>query len=372
MPFWIRSKGYALLIALSLYVAVANAYDSTKIDFQPSLLSGEWYSEGWDQLFYFANGSLLVVQITVLNIGFGSHHAGVFGLLVTPDNEKTIIKQSRSNREWEFSEDHLNLKIANNDLSGRHPQYQVRLSQKGGEIEVQFEAESEPWSLGRTLEIGKEYQYLSFFAPFAQADARYRFFADEQSEGGAWQVLKAGRGFATRYVNSAGLHKLIKYSTRVAAFGDSVISPIVYLSRDDKGSMQTHLALFEDGRLIHEAQGFALGVEQELETADSDQRAIPNKLTIDISEEGYSLQGTIEVERFLARVDPVDSLKPFVRAIVKLLNTPIQYRYLASYDLHYKNGARDARLQGKALLDHTVLRHERKDSGRVRGAGGRR
>ena len=359
---WISVRSYALLTLLSIFAFTSHAEDS-KIDFQPSLLRNEWYSEGWDQLFYFANGSLLVVQISVLNIGFGSHHAGVFGVLVTPDKDVTILKQSRSNREWDFSEDHLDLKIANNELNGRYPEYRVAVRQNSGEMEIDFKAKADPWSLGRTLEIGKNYQYLSFYAPFAHADARYRFFLDGQSEGVPWQVLKKGRGFAARYVNSAGLHNLIKYSTRIAAFEDSEINPIVYLSRDDKGGRQTNLALFENGRLIHQARGFELGMESKLETADADKRAIPSKFSININEADYSLQGTIVVERFLMRIDPVDSLKPFVRAIVRLLNTPIQYRYLASYDLNYKTDSRDLRLKGEALLDHTVLRHEKRDTG---------
>ena len=94
---------------------------------------------------------------------------------------------------------------------------------------------------------------------------------------------------------------------------------------------------------------------------------MPNTFGIDISEQGYSLKGTIEIGKFLSRVDPVDSLKPFVRAIVKLLNTPIQYRYLASYDLNYKTDSRDLRLEGEALLDHTVLRHEKRGTGESKG-----
>ncbi|MDJ0955874.1 MAG: hypothetical protein QNI91_03395 [Arenicellales bacterium] len=347
---------------LSIFVFTSYADDSPKIDFQPSLLRNEWYSEGWDQLFYFKDGSLLVVQISVLNIGFGSHHAGVFGLIVRPDEDKTILKQSRSNREWDFSEDHLDLKIANNELSGRYPEYRVVVRQKNGEMEIDFKAGADALSLGRTLEIGKNYQYLSFYAPFAQAGARYRLFIDGQSEDVPWQVLNDGRGFAARYVNSAGLHNLIKYSTRIAAFGDSEINPIVYLSRDDKGGRQANLALFENGQVIHQAQGFELEIESKLETADADKRGIPSKFSINLNEADYSLQGTIVVERFLTRIDPVDSLKPFVRAIVKLLNTPIQYRYLASYDLNYKTDSRDLRLQGEALLDHTVLRHEKRDT----------
>lgn len=361
--FSFRITSYVLVFFLTTSLLTTHADDSTKIDTQPSFLRDEWYSEGWDQLFYFADGQLLVAQITVLNIGFGSHHAGVFGLLVTADGQRTILKQSRSNREWTFSEDQLDLKVAKNQLFGKQPTYRVHINQSRGEMDIRFETEAEPWSLGKTLELDGDYQYVSFIAPFLRADARYRFFTEGESEPPDWQTLKDGRGFAVRYVNSTGLHDLIRSSTRVVSISDATMRPIIYISQDEDGGEQAYLGLFEDGRLIQQAQGFTLEIENKRETADSDERDIPRKMTVNINDGDFSLQGTIEISEFLARVDPVDSLKPFVRALVKLLNTPIQYRYLATYDLRYKSGEQEVAMQGKALMDHTVLRYQKRDRG---------
>jgi len=331
------------------------------IDFRPSLLRDEWYSEGWDQVFYFEDGSLLVAQITILNVGFGSHHAGVFAMLVTPDGKKTIIKQSRSNRKWEFSENLLDLQIAENRLSGKFPAFQVLIRQSKGEVEVDFTATAEPWRLGKTLKLGEAYQYVSFYAPALEAEGRYRIRADKETEYPEWQSVAGGRGFAVRYVNSIGLHNLIRSSTRIVDLENANISPILYTSVDKEGRQQGYLTLYENGRLIHEAGGFELLVKNRVETADDDKRNIPESYRIHVEEKGISLTGTIETEKFLARVDPVDSLKPFVRTIVKFLNTPIQYRYLANYDLDYQKDGQQVRLHGRALIDHMVLRHERRE-----------
>ena len=114
----------------------ADEFTDGSIDLRPSLLEDEWYSEGWDQIFYFEDGSLLATQMTILNLGFGSHHAGVFTMLVTPDGTKTIIKQSRSNREWEFADNTLDIQIANHRLQGSVADFRVLIRQAKGDPPV--------------------------------------------------------------------------------------------------------------------------------------------------------------------------------------------------------------------------------------------
>ena len=356
---FVRAVLFVFVTTLAI-TAYGDKFTDGSMEFRPSLLGDEWYSEGWDQIFYFADGSLLVAQITILNIGFGSHHAGVFTMLVTPDGAKSIIKQSRSNKEWESADDTLDLQIANHRLHGTRPDYRVLIRQSYGEAEVSFNATAEPWRLGKTLEIGDAYQYVSFYAPMLEARGRYRIRAKNETDLPDWQSLEGGRGFAVRYVNSIGLHKLIRSSSRIVDIDVSEISPILYISADKKGWQQANLALYKDGRLLHEAREIELQWENRVEDSDNDIRDIPDNYRIDISEQDFSLKGSIKIEEFLARVDPVDSLKPFVRAIVKFLNTPIQYRFLANYDLEYQSSGQQKRLQGRALIDHMVLRHEKR------------
>lgn len=352
------------ILALIVGGSAAGELDGAVIDQRPSLLSDEWYSEGWDQIFYFPDGTLLVSQITVLNIGFGGHHAGVFAMHLAPDGRKTIIKQSRSNREWEFAETELDLQVANHRLRGRHPEYQSLIRKGARAIDIRFESMTEAWRPGRTLDRDGDYQYVSFYAPLADATARFTLGDGQETAAAEWHDLAQGRGFGLRYVNSIGLHDLILNSTRIVDLERTPISPVIYTSVDTEGGVQNHLVLFEDGRVLHESEGFDLQTKGRIETAGDDTRDIPDHYSIEIKEDGFTLSGTVKIERFLARVDPVDSLKPFVRTIVKLLNTPIQYRYLARYDLEYNSGGGTSRLQGRALMDHMVLRHEKKQRNR--------
>ena len=351
----------ALFFVFAATVAIhthADEFTDGSIDLRPSLLEDEWYSEGWDQIFYFEDGSLMVAQMTILNLGFGSHHAGVFTMLVPPGGAKTIIKQSRSNRDWEFADNTLDIQIANHRLHGSSADYRVLIRQSKGEAEVDFNATAEPWLLGKSLEVGEAYQYVSFYAPMLEARGRYRLRVKGEPDFPGWQSLEGGRGFAVRYVNSIGLHKLIRSSSRIVDIDVSEMSPILYISVDKNGGQQANLALYKEGRLLHEAREIELQWENRVEDSDNDKRDVPDNYSIDVSKEEFSLKGTIKIEEFLARVDPVDSLKPFVRTIVKFLNTPIQYRFLANYDLEYQSKGQQMRLQGRALIDHMVLRHE--------------
>lgn len=355
---------FLFALVFASHANAAEDINEATVDFQPSLLSDEWYSEGWDQIFYFPDGSLIVSQITVLNIGFGGHHAGVFSMLVAPDGTKTIVKQSRSNRDWEFSGAELGLEVADHRLNGRPPEYRVLIRKPPDEVDIAFESLTEAWRLGKTQERDDDFQYVSFYAPIADASGRYRLEKGAGSNPEQWHDLEGGRGFAVRYVNSIGLHELISSATRIVDLERSTVSFVIYTSVDNSGGAQNHLALFQDGRVVHESKGFELQTSGLPESADNDSRDIPDNYTIDIEQDDFTLTGTVKIEKFLARVDPVDSLKPFVRTIVKLLNTPIQYRYLAKYDLDYTSGGQTARLQGQALLDHMVLRHERKQASR--------
>lgn len=333
-------------------------------DAQPLFLRDEWYSEGWDQLFYFSDGTFLAVQISILNVGFGSHHAGVLGLLVPPEGETLLLRNSRSHREWEFSEDKFSIEVAGHRLYGSHPDYHIRLRKKEGEIDVDFRAQAAPWRQGKFLQTHRDYAYLSFFAPLADASARYRKSVTGEIADAPWVVLDTGRGFAARYVYSTGLNDLIRSTTRVVALEQAGPVPVMIVSRDTEGGLLTRLALFENERLLHQTEGFAVDVGNRVETAEGDEREIPASFTFNYEDPEFSLKGTMRVDKFIVRFDPVDHIKPLIRTLVRFLNTPIQYRYLGSYDLTYTSGQRTVRMQGKTLIDHTTMRHEKKEQDR--------
>ena len=355
-----KTLTFGRYIVLAVCWAVSTTVPATtdSFEYRPSLLQDEFYSEGWDQLFYFTDGSLLVVQVTVTNIGLGNQHAGIIGMLVTPDGQRTMLKNSRSHGDWLFSDHALNLEIAGHRLSGSHPHYEIAIRKSTGEIEVEFDAQAPPWRLGRSVEFDNEYHRANFYAPLLTAHARYRFDPGGSANTTQWRQLSGGRGFAARYIYSTGIYKLVQSAMRIVAVEDAQLMPVIYVVRDARGGERTHLALFENGVLIHELQDFELTTQY---AADPDHRETPRKFYLNVKNEEFALNGAVRFERFLVRLDPVDMLKPHIRVFVKLLNTPIQYRYLARYDLNYidKHGMR--RLEGKAIMDYVVLRYSQKE-----------
>ena len=87
---------------------------------------------------------------------------------------------------------------------------------------------------------------------------------------------------------------------------------------------------------------------------------IPEVLSIDVKNNGSRLIGKVKITRVLSRLDPVDLLKAYIRIFVRLLNTPLHYRYLANYDLSWTHKGATKRLVGKALIDHMVLESDDK------------
>lgn len=335
------------------------AWSADPSDTQPILLNDEWYTEGWDQLFYFPDGSLVVSQLTVHNMGFGDHRASVIGIVVEPDGKEHVLTQTRSSGEWTFADNDFDIRIADHRLSGVYPDYEIDMRKSEGEIEVGFEAAAEPWRIGKTMQLHGDYRYLSFYAPMVRANGRYRFSADGNVQQAPWVSLADGNGFAARYVNSSGLWNLIRSSTRLVPFGDSDVNPMLHTLIDENGRQITHLALFENGELVHYAEDIGLSVSYFVEKAGSDSREIPDRFDVDAKGDGFTLKGTVTPENLLLRVDPVDWVKPPVQYLLKKINTPIQYRYLGSYDLSYEIDGRVRHLQGKVLMDHIVMRHER-------------
>ena len=170
--------------ALSAQVSLAQKKEQ---DFSPSYLENGLYTEGWDQIFYFPDGTLLIGQFTVTNVSFGDHNAGILGVLYRPDQVPVIIKKSRSKEKWTFASDHFDFSVLRNRLTGTAPNYKMAIRKVSGEIELEFTANAPIWRLGRTVQVGDDFQYVSFYAPLAVGRARYRLPKGEKGKFGDWR-----------------------------------------------------------------------------------------------------------------------------------------------------------------------------------------
>ncbi|MDH3639681.1 MAG: hypothetical protein OES09_14645 [Gammaproteobacteria bacterium] len=363
----IGTLGVLVLAALPA-IAQTSKTDSRDIlldpfETQPQFLSAERYTEGWDQYFYFDDGSLLSTHFLVTNLGIGDHRGLVVGTLVRTDGTTLTIKNGRARRDWSHATDQLDMRIASHELAQRPGHYRLYLNNASGEIEVNFRAISEPWRIGRTWEDASRghYQSVSVYAPMANAEGRFRLGprsgGDPVNE--PWSTLGAGRGFGLRYANSVALASIATDWLRVFPLGsEQTLAPALNAISKTDGGRGAQFAIVnpKDGRL---RQADTVVVEYEsIEIARHRGRIheVPAKLSVRGRGSGFSVSGTIVPVRFLHKFDLVKELKPIERFIVQFMTTPVHFRYLADYDIDFTSDGSTSRLTGKALVEFLSLK----------------
>lgn len=338
--------------------AADGGFTLSRFEIEPELLSGKRYSEGWDQHFAFDDGSLLSTHFIITNLGIGDHRGLVIGTLIRPDGNTLTIKNGRARKDWSFSSDRLDLRLASHQLSVADGRYRLFLKNASGEIEVAFDALAPPWRMGRTWEDHDEeaYQRLTAYAPAATATGRFRLGprsgADPENE--PWTSLGEGRGFGLRYVNSVALAGIAKDWVRVFPLrGKPGPAPALSALWDADRGHRAQFALIDGhGGLLQEADDVSVEYASLENISHQGQiYAVPDKLRVTGRGPGFSFSGTIASERFLQTFDLVEELKPVERFFVRFTKTPVHFRFLADYEIDLTAGQDTSRLIGTALME---------------------
>jgi hypothetical protein len=355
-----------LVVVLAFCLDTALAFDAEVEDHRPVLLDSESYTEGWDQYFHFEDGTFLAVQFLISNYGPTDHRALVIGSLVpVGDDEPLVIKNGRGRKDWSFDERGLDLKVAHHRFSGIHPDYHLYLRNSRGEVELTVKAQVEPWRLGRIPRPESEnFQYTSFLVPLADADGRYRRGSASAGTAGPWQPLRNGRGFAVRYLNNSSLSKVARTWIRIASIDrDAPSSPVFYLVQRPGPTQSSFLAIMSDGRIRKRWAHFpvTLIVAENDVAGDAEKDVVtawlpPHTVEFQISAPDGTVDGKIMMTRLLQRFDFVRELKPIERFFVQFLNTPVHYRYLATYELTFQGEGGDQQVTGTALAEVMSLK----------------
>ncbi len=347
-------------------LGAAQASESEVKDHRPVLLGAESYTEGWDQYFYFEDGTFLAVQFFISNYGPTDHRAMVIGSLSSSQsNEPMVIKNGRGRKDWSFEDSKLDLKVANHRFSGTHPHYRLYLRNSRGEVDLNVEASVDPWRLGHIPDAASEiFQYVSYIMPMARAQGRFRRGSESTGSAGPWKTLRDGRGFAIRYLNNSALSKVARSWVRVATIDtQDPSSPVFYLVQRPGQKQSSFLAITVGGEIRQQWTGFPVTLvipEQdapnEAEHDAEDYRLPPDAIQFQITGADGTVTGNITMTRLLQRFDFVRELKRIERFFVRFLNTPVHYRYLAQYDLSYQGKEGGQRLTGTALAEIMTLK----------------
>ena len=325
-------------------------------DLRPRLLQDELYTEGWDFYFLFEDGAWVTVQTIISNFGPGNHRGLVIGTVTMADGGSMVLKNGRPREKWQFSETGYDFKLARHHIRGEFPDYQIRLRNGRGELEIDLSATSPAW---RPLasEPGADGYYISMFLTQFKASGRYRSLREGDREQ-KWTPLEGGRGYAVRYLNAKSLSKVASGWLRLSplhADGDEM--PLLLLLTRPDGRQSNHMALLKGDVIAWQGHGFEVGYEQPVSMVPNG-HPVPQTITLKLEDGETSISGTIRVRQLLQRFDFVDELKKLERIFIRFTNTPVHYRYLADYDLRVSDGEGSRRLTGTGLTEFMTLKYQ--------------
>lgn len=290
--------------------------------FEPRLLADDTYSEGWEQLFRFADGTLLSAHFMITNLGPGSHRGIVIATLTLPDGTRYLVKNGRPRRAWQPLSGPGRLGIAGHRLLRRGGGYHLVLRNSVAEVELDYRPTVPAWDLGRTWVDKEAGRYLDrvYYAPALEARGRFRPGpARGGGAGSPWRPLAQGRGWALRYVNSTGAHRLLRRRLRLTSLGGHlrVMAGEFWVTAD--GTRRGRLARWRGGRLL----------------ADRPVRAFqrrpgqPDRPLAALVLAGGGLDGHLGGVRLLEEFDVLAHMDLLERLLIGAYSRPVERRYLA-------------------------------------------
>ena len=343
----------AVLAALALLPSPAARAGVPADLLVPRLLADETYSEGWEQLVRFADGSLLAAHFMITNLGPGSHRGIVIATLTLPDGRSLLIKNGRPRKAWQPLSGPTGLGIARHRLERRADGYRLRLKNSVAEVELRFRPTLPPWDLGRLWTdrgVGR-YQDVYYYAPRLVAEGRYRPGpASGGSDDGPWRPLAGGRGYALRYVNSTGAHRLLRHRLRLTSLDDGPEAVTGELVVTLGGGLRGRLARWRDGRRVW---------DRPLERL----QRVPRNGDRPLAEAelaGPGLRLRLEAPRLLQRFDVLARMGLLERLLIGAYSRPVERRYLARARLQGPGGGA---WQGRVLLEEVAV-HPREEEAR--------
>ncbi|NOZ09953.1 MAG: hypothetical protein GXP09_02730 [Gammaproteobacteria bacterium] len=330
----------------------------TQALFQPLLLGASDYTEGWENFFYFDDGSLLVTHFMVSNMGPGYHRGIMVSTLSTADGHTYVIKNGRKRKQWSGVSGPHRFGVAKHYIGEAENEYRIHLENSTAEIDINFSAVGVPWQGKRVTlpgDNGNLYQDLMFYAPYLTATGRYRpgsKSGGEEDE--AWRPLTGGQGFALRYVTGTGIHNLATHRLRLTTLGTASQRLTADLIKTPDGQWHPRMAIWAEGQLQHQFDAVKLEPFWPNEHL-SQAKDIPRGFHISATDGDTRLSGTLYLSQLLHRFDVLANMTLLDRLFLGAFSAPVQSRYRADYQLRLSHNGHSRTLDGQALVEYVQI-----------------
>ena len=328
--------------------------DSIAPVYAPAYLNGSTYSEGWDFMFDFDDGTIISAQIAVSNFGSGKHRMLVLIKLTDPVGREITLKNGRGRSDWIKHEGEFDYQIAQHHFWKDNDTFHFQFSHPSGDIDLVAKSIAAPMDLGIVWSGTKRgYQYVNVFAPKMAVSGQYRIKDENTGVAEEYQALGKGVGHGLRHVTSSAMGEAASAWLRAFATGSSSdhdISPVVDIRQLKNGKTRANIRLLDHEASVVDDLSF------EIEASLLEDKRAECCMNIPITAVGAGeLNGTISLTTQVQKFDVVDELKPFERFFVRMFKTPVNTRYRISYDFTYISNGISTKVTGKGLADLMTL-----------------
>lgn len=347
----------ALLSLMYLLPFSLQAMDNTK----PLMLKDKYYKEYWEQFFLFDDGTFVSSQFTVANLPWpvGKEHGILVATVVSPEGERTIIKNGRNPDKWAFDPENFDLTLHTHRLKSEGDGYNFHIGTKGGNVyDITGKTEAFTLDNGRINEK-KGYLESSIYLPYFEGTGNWNVRPDKKQPfvSGAGKV----QGFGIHALFTGRVETLLKSWLRINGLRrEDNSQPLPFLSAIENldGSHTTTLTLKKaTGEVIHFSD---ITVEYKDFKEGKKKSTYPTVIELKAVHEGETLSGTIRFTRKIDHFNINEHLNFLERSFTRSRASVTNYRYIAEYDLTYVTVDGLQKLTGKALSEYQDIQSPKK------------
>ena len=364
-----KTRNYSLkLIAVVVFILgclgpfALQAMDNTK----PLMLEDKYYKEYWEQYFLFEDGTFVSSQFTVANLPWpvGKEHGILVATVVSPEGERTIIKNGRNPDKWGFDPEKFDLSLHTHRLKSDGDTYNFHIGTEGTNV-YDIIGKTEVFALDNGRVIGKKgYMDSSIYLPYFDGTGSWNVRPDKKQPfaTGAGKV----QGFGTHVLFTGRVETLLKSWLRVNGLRrEDNSQPLPFISAIENldGSKTVTLTL---KKATGEVKNFSdIRIEYKDFKEGKKKSTYPTVIELTAEHEGETLSGTIRFTRKIDHFNINEHLNFLERSFTRTRASVTNYRYIADYDLSYVTEKGATKLTGKALSEYKdILPPKKKKSKR--------
>lgn len=289
----------------------------------------ESYGEGWFWMGRFDDGSASFINFMVSNIGPGDNKGTVDVTVWEPSGQTHLARVAFTKGSFSAATDKLDVRVGENRIWGSHPNFRVKVVEKGIAIDLKYEAQLPGFALnsGRVT-YGDPDDFYSVYTTVPRA----KITGTITTPSGTRQV--GGYGYSDHGVVTMLPHEYSRRWYTLRAANDKYTLDFLEFTVPEKwGGTRVPLAIFgADGKILYGGSRYTL-TPSDIATESKYGVRYPKKFTFAIDRPGkIKVEGTYTFTKPMHTIDVLSQLNAIERMIAKFFAKSYVMRYQVQVD----------------------------------------